>query len=606
MNRSARRALISELRALGFKRIIVCDTEYNFGIDVEGNPLDGNPLRPLCLCAKDLLSGERWEFWIGEFPSESPFPTDETTLFIAFNVSAEVRTFKRLGAGWPPPLRILDLFAEFCDHRNGRDGDTGRSLLSALAHHGLDTIGSVYKKQMIDRILRGEPYTAQERREILDYCWSDVYALERLLPAMLPDIEWKGALVRGRYANAVAAMETAGIPVNIALLDEVVARWSEIQVGLIREIDKDYGVYDGTTFKMDRFEDYVERHGLPWPRLKPRKGERVGALALDAETFSDMAYVFPTLIRPLAELRDSIGKMRKNDVPVGEDGRARTGIRPFASSTSRNQPSTSEFMYGASKWIRNFIQPEPGCALLYFDYSAEEVGIAAALSGDKTMQADYLNGDFYVNFGMALGVLPPGSTKATAHELIRDKLKIVCLATLYGMGPQLLSMRIEKPRPIAAAWIRYHRHRYKTFWDFAQRAVDHVMRNGSLETELGWHLHPRRDPNPRSIANFPIQANAAEILRVACCLVTEAGYEVCAPVHDAVLVNCKIEDVDRAKAEVTAMMAKASQIVLGGFTLKIGVEVTKYPDHLTDKRGKKMWTEVMKQLDLIRRRKVTA
>jgi DNA polymerase I len=167
-------------------------------------------------------------------------------------------------------------------------------------------------------------------------------------------------------------------------------------------------------------------------------------------------------------------------------------------------------------------------------------------------------------------------------------------------------MRIEKPRPIAAAWIRYHRHRYKTFWDFAQRAVDHVMRNGSLETELGWHLHPRRDPNPRSIANFPIQANAAEILRVACCLVTEAGYEVCAPVHDAVLVNCKIEDVDRAKAEVTAMMAKASQIVLGGFTLKIGVEVTKYPDHLTDKRGKKMWTEVMKQLDLIRRRKVTA
>jgi DNA polymerase-1 len=298
--------------------------------------------------------------------------------------------------------------------------------------------------------------------------------------------------------------------------------------------------------------------------------------------------------------------MRRNDVPVGEDGRARTGIRPFASSTSRNQPSTSEFMYGASKWIRHFIQPEPGCALLYLDFSAEEVGIAAALSGDKTMQADYLNGDFYVNFGMALGILPPGSTKKTTPEEIRDKLKIVCLATLYGMGPQLLSMRIEKPRPIASAWIKYHRHRYKTFWDFAERAVDHVMRNGSLETELGWHLHPRRDPNPRSIANFPVQANAAEILRVACCLVTEAGYEVCAPVHDAILVNCKIEDIDRTKAEVTALMAKASQIVLGGFTLKIGVDETKYPGYLTDKRGAKMWTKVMEQLDLVRRRKATA
>ena len=84
---------------------------------------------------------------------------------------------------------------------------------------------------------------------------------------------------------------------------------------------------------------------------------------------------------------------------------------------------------------------------------------------------------------------------------------------------------------------------------------------------------------------------------------TEAGYEVCAPVHDALLVNCRIEDVDRTKAEVTALMIKASQIVLSGFALKVGVDVTKYPGHLTDKRGEKMWTEVMKQLDLIRRHK---
>ena len=131
-----------------------------------------------------------------------------------------------------------------------------------------------------------------------------------------------------------------------------------------------------------------------------------------------MARVFP-IVAPLAELRKAIGKMRKNTIPIGEDGRARTGIRPFASSTSRNQPSTSEFLYGASKWVRNFIQPEPGHALIYFDYSAEEVGIAAALSGDKTMQADYLNGDFYVNFGVALGLLPPGCTKAIAEERTR-------------------------------------------------------------------------------------------------------------------------------------------------------------------------------------------
>ena len=309
--------------------------------------------------------------------------------------------------------------------------------------------------------------------------------------------------------------------------------------------------------------------------------QEIGALALDADTFTDMARVFEC-IKPLADLRHSIGKMRRNDVPIGEDGRARTGLRPFASSTSRNQPSTSEFMYGAAKWIRYFIQPEPGHALIYFDYSAEEIGVAAAVSGDLVMQKDYLDGDYYTNFGIALGQLPPGCTKAIAeaeHVGVRDRLKVACLAMVYGMGAPLLAARIDKPTPIAAGWIRHHRSRYNVFWRFAQRAIDHVMRGKTIETELGWHLHPRLDPNPRSIANFPVQANAAEILRIACCLVTEAGYEVCAPVHDALLVNCKIEDIDRTIADVTAMMTRASQVVLGGFAIKVGYEVTGLPEH---------------------------
>jgi hypothetical protein len=591
--RAERRKLKAELRKLGFQRIIVVDTEYWFGVDADGEPIKGNPLRPVCVCAKDLLSNHSWELWLDEFPAEPPFPLDKTTLIVAFNASAECGTFKALG--WPAPVRILDLFAEYCDHRNGRDGDTGRSLLAALTHFGLDSIGVVAKKQMIDRILKGPPFTEQERREILDYCWSDVFALERLLSAMLSDIAWKGALLRGRYANAVSAMERVGIPDNAALLNEVVVRWSDIQGGLIRRIDQAFSVYEGTSFRSDLFEAYVEKVGIPWPRLPS------GALALDADTFTDMARVFP-FVAPLAELRKAIGKMRKNDVPIGEDNRARTGLRPFASSTSRNQPSTSEFLYGASKWIRNFIAPEIGHALLYFDYSAEEIGIAAAVSGDKVMQSDYLDGDYYVNFGSALGQLPPGCTKDIAEEKhlgVRDRLKIASLATIYGMGPPLLASRIDKPTAVAAGWIRYHRSRYKVFWDFAQRAIDHVMRGGSLETELGWHLHPRRDPNPRSIANFPVQANAADILRIACCLVTEAGFEVCCPVHDAILVHCKIEDIDRTIVAVKAMMTKASQIVLGGFAIKVGCDVTKYPDHLTDKRGKVMWAAVMEQMDLL-------
>ena len=249
--------LRDDLLKLGFKRVVAADTEYWFGIDSDGVPVKGNPLRPVCVCMKDLQSNQSWELWLDEFPAEPPFPLDETTLVVTFNASAESGTFKELG--WPAPARVLDLYAEYCDLRNGSDGETGRSLLAALEYFGLDTIGAVVKQQMIDRILKGPPFTEQERREICDYCWSDVFALERLLPVMLPHIHWKGALLRGRYGNAVAAMQRAGIPVNTKLLNEVVARWSDIQGGIIREIDRDYGVYDGTTFKSDRFEAYIER-----------------------------------------------------------------------------------------------------------------------------------------------------------------------------------------------------------------------------------------------------------------------------------------------------------------------------------------------------------
>ena len=115
------------------------------------------------------MSNESWEIWFGEFPTEPPFPLDKTTLLRRIQCVGRGPHLPALG--WPAPVRILDLFAEFCDHRNGRDGDTGRSLLAALAHYGLNSVGAVYKQQMIDRILKGAPFTAEERREILDYCW---------------------------------------------------------------------------------------------------------------------------------------------------------------------------------------------------------------------------------------------------------------------------------------------------------------------------------------------------------------------------------------------------------------------------------------------------
>src|SRR6516164_1096471 len=106
-------------------------------------------------------------------------------------------------------------------------------------------------------ILRGEPWSDNERAAILDYCGDDVAALERLLPAMLPDIDLPRALLRGRYMKAAAAMEHNGTPIDTATLALLRAHWTDIQDDLIKQIDTNYGVFDGRTFKAERWERYL-------------------------------------------------------------------------------------------------------------------------------------------------------------------------------------------------------------------------------------------------------------------------------------------------------------------------------------------------------------
>jgi hypothetical protein len=111
----------------------------------------------------------------------------------------------------------------------------------------------------------------------------DVAALGRLLPAMLPQVDLPRALLRGRYMAAAAVMEFFGTPIDLDMLAILRAGWTDIQDQLIAEIDGAYGVFDGRTFKTERFEQYLIRHGIPWPRLDS------GHLDLADDCFRQMA-----------------------------------------------------------------------------------------------------------------------------------------------------------------------------------------------------------------------------------------------------------------------------------------------------------------------------
>ena len=166
------------------------------------------------------------------------------------------------------------------------------------------------------------------------------------------------------------------------------------------------------------------------------------------------------------------------------------------------------------------------------------------------------------------------------------------LAVQYGMGPDALAARIAQPPVVARDLLRKHQETYRTFWRWSDAAVDHAMSKSSLHTVFGWTVHVGAESNPRSLRNFPMQGNGAELLRLACCLATERGVEVCAPVHDAVLICAPLDRLDEAIAGMRAAMAEASRVVLKGFELGTDVSIVRYPDRYSDKRGVKMWAEV--------------
>jgi hypothetical protein len=94
-----------------------------------------------------------------------------------------------------------------------------------------------------------------------------------------------------------------------------------------------------------------------------------------------------------------------------------------------------------------------------------------------------------------------------------------------------------------------------------------------------------------------MQANGAEMLRLACCFLVEAGIELCAPVHDAVLIEAADDEIDEKVVLAERLMRRASRIVNGGFELGTDAKVVRSPDRYEDERGVEMWARVMELLE---------
>ena len=208
-----------------------------------------------------------------------------------------------------------------------------------------------------------------------------------------------------------------------------------------------------------RFEHWLAAVGVTeWPRLDS------GALQLDGDAFRMMYPAHPA-IEGLHALREVLSVIVRARIPIGPDGRNRPSLFPFGTATGRNAQAKSLFNTHAS--MRSLMRFDPEKIGLYLDYRTEEVGIAAARSGDEVLARDYASGDVYHALARMCGLttLEAKPWKATdAGKVQRQQMKAAQLGINYGMGVISLARSLGRHPIIGSEVIIRHQQRYPQFW----------------------------------------------------------------------------------------------------------------------------------------------
>ena len=560
------------------------DFDEIWAIDFEFSSPPGEIPLVHCLVAMELHSGRVLELWADQLQKEPPFHCGRKALVVAYSAQAELKCFKSLQ--WKFPTYVLDLCVEFKNFTSGLTLPQGKGLLGALAYYGIRGIDAYEKAELRELAMRGGTFSAIEKEALLEYCRTDVNALQQLLPAMAADINLGQGLLRGEFVKAVALMEIQGIPFDGTMLQRFRSHWEFIRKDLIQGFNEGIHPLFAPSGKIIQgpFEDFIARLRIKWPRTA------TGKLKTDKQTLKGMANHSEELNR-LRETVSVLNSTVADRLGVGQDGRHRAELWPFSTSTSRNAPSTNAFVFGPAKFLRSLIKPDPGRAVAFLDYDQQEFLIAAALSHDEKMLEAYQSGDAYLAFGKQAGVIPAEATRQT-HGPIRNIYKAAALGVQYGIGLQAMSLQIGQMSDARQA-LGHHRKIYHQYWSWYNTILSHAMLHGKLETCFGWYRHVEPNPNPRSLGNFLIQATGAEILRIATILCAGEGINLCCTVHDAILIEGPAAEIESLATRSKALMTKASAIVLDGPECGVGVEIVKYPDRYQDERGYQVWKQVV-------------
>ncbi len=584
-----------------FRSITVFDFEYEVR--------DGDLPHVLCMVAYTLDSELRHvgtsRLWRGEFAPRPPFDIGPDSLIVGYSLWAEMTCFQTLG--WKFPVHLFDQHTAYLATSNillPYDPDEKRvkprkRLSDACKAYGVPGWEAIDKETIAKDIGEGR-WRDHGREAVFAYCTEDVRASTELLGRQVrghgyrPPVDPHRVLYWSNYsAKAVAKIQARGMPIDMPLWNLVQEHKGAVIGALLQRFDPSYGRADSIyspegEWSYDRFTAWLVRVGITaWPRLDS------GELEISGDAFRLMYSAHPA-IEGLHALRDSLGVIVRARIPIGRDGRNRPSLFPFATATGRNAQAKS--LFNAHAGMRSFMKFPVDSIAVYLDWRTQEIGVAAARSGDEALAESYGSGDMYHALALLCGLTTDRDIARWKRDCKdqRQRMKALALAINYGMSVRSLARGLDRHPLIASEIINRHKQKYPRFWEWRAGVAQGAMLERQMESEYdGWPLHISTSPNKRTLYNFPMQSGGAEMLRLAATRLCEAGLIPSMLVHDGILLE--LQDQEQVKQAIGIMRGAGTEVCSG---LEIGVDIDQRLEHgarYCDKRevAQKMWASIM-------------
>jgi DNA polymerase-1 len=222
--------------------------------------------------------------------------------------------------------------------------------------------------------------------------------------------------------------------------------------------------------------------------------------------------------------------------------------------------------------IRACFVAAEGCKLISADYSQVELRVLAHICGEQVLKDIFERGEdvHAATAGEMFGVTPdqvdPG---------LRSKAKMINFGIVYGLSAYGLADRLDIPQEEAAEFIERYLARFPKVKEFIDTTIERATEDGYVTTLFG---RKRRIPELRSrkwgtrslgerlAVNTPIQGSSADIIKVAMVRCRESlrgaglSTRLVLQIHDELLFEAPLDEVDRAREIVAREMAGAYEL----------------------------------------------